>query len=156
MTALIAGFGAELRGDDAVGLAVVRRIAERALPEGVRAVEIGIGGIALIHELADPCDRLVIVDAVRRGRAPGTVYVLAPVLEDDPDTAMALADAHFTEPYRAIVLARQLGRLPRDVHVVGVEVERTEDLELGLSPAVARAVAVAAERALALAVGAAA
>lgn len=153
MSALIAGFGAELRGDDAVGLAVVRRIAERPLPAGVRVVEIGIGGVALLHELAERCDRLVIVDAVRRGGAPGTVYVLAPVLEDDPGAAAALADAHFTEPYRALILARQLGTLPGEVHVVGVEVERTEDLEIGLTPAVARAVAVAADRALALAAG---
>jgi hydrogenase maturation protease len=93
---------------------------------------------------------------VRRGGAPGTVYVLAPILEDDPAAAGALADSHFTEPYRALILARQLGTLPAEVHVVGVEVERTEDLEIGLTPAVARAVAVAADRALGLAAGVAA
>lgn len=152
MTALIAGFGAELRGDDGVGLAVVRRIAAAPLPGGVRVVEIGIGGIALVHELLAGCERLIIVDGVRRGGAPGTVYVLTPVLEEDGAAAAeALAVSHFTEPYRALVLARSLGALPPEVHVVGVEVERTDDLEVGLSPAVERAVAIAAGRALALA-----
>lgn len=136
-----------------MGLAVVRRIAERPLPDGVRAVEIGIGGIALVHELLAGCDRLVIVDGVRRGGAPGTVYVLTPVLEDDPDVAESLAASHFTEPYRALLLARSMGALPREVHVVGVEVDRTEDLSLELTPPVARAVAIAAERALTLAAG---
>lgn len=153
MSALIAGFGAELRGDDGVGLAVVRRIAERPLPDGVRAVEIGIGGIALVHELLAGCDRLVIVDGVRRGGAPGTVYVLMPILEDGSHVAETLAASHFTEPYRALVLARQMGALPSEVHVVGIEVDHTEDLSLELTLPVARAVAIAAERALALAAG---
>lgn len=151
MNALIAGFGAELCGDDGVGLAVVRRIAEGPLPDGVRVAEIGIGGIALVHELLDGCDHLVIVDGVRRGGRPGTVYVLTPLLDDAAGAAEALAASHFTEPYRALVLARQLGTLPREVHVVGVEVDRTDDLSVELTPAVARAVAVAAGRALALA-----
>ncbi len=155
MTTLIAGFGNDLRADDGVGLAVVRQLSARDLPADVRCVEIGIGGIALLHELSAPgVDRLVIVDAVRRGGSPGTVYVLTPVLDKaDEDLHGAFADAHFTEPYRALVLARALGRLPDEIHVVGIEPKETEELSIHLTPAVGRAVAVAADRALALATG---
>lgn len=151
MSTLIAGFGNEIRGDDAVGLAVVRALSAVALPDGVRCAEVGIGGIALLHELsASSPDRLVIVDAVRRGGAPGTVYTLRPVLDDGDDVHSSFADAHFTEPYRALLLARALGRLPSEIHVVGIEPAETEVLRTDLSPAVARAVPVAADRALAL------
>lgn len=155
MSTLIAGFGNELRADDGAGLAVVREIARRTLPADVRCAEIGIGGIALLHELLAGCDRLVIADAVRRGGAPGTMYVLTPVLPegDDPLAAhAALADAHFAEPYAALVLARSLGVLPREISIVGIEAGDVDELTSEMTPAVARAVPVAAERALEIAV----
>lgn len=156
MRSLIVGFGNELRGDDGAGLAVVRRLAERGLPAGVRAAEVGIGGVALVHELMAGCDRLVIVDAVRRGGAPGTVYVLTPTLPDLGEEGAraehaALADAHFAEPYRALVLAKALGVAPRDISVVGIEPGETEELRESLTAPVGRAIALAAERALEIA-----
>lgn len=156
MNALIVGFGSDLRADDGVGVAVVRRLLAGPPPEGVRCAEVGIGGIALVHELLDGCDRLVIVDGVRRGGAPGTVYVLTPIVPDlaampEEERHRFLVDAHFADPYRALVLGRALGVLPRDLHVVGVEVAETDELSLELTPAVARAVPLAAQRALQLA-----
>ena len=154
MRTVIAGFGNELRADDGVGLAVVRHIERGGVPAEVRCAEIGIGGIAMLHELLAGCDRLVIVDAVRRGGAPGTVYVLTPRLAADARHD-ALVDAHFAEPYAALTLARALGVLPREIHVVGIEVADTDDLTLELTAAVTRAVPIAAERAVALAIAAA-
>lgn len=150
MTTVIAGFGNELRADDGVGLAVVRHIERTGVPDGVRCAEVGIGGIAMLHELFAGCERLVVVDAVRRGGAPGTVYVLTPKLSPDAGHD-ALVDAHFTEPYAALTLARALGVLPAEIHVIGVEVAETEELSLDLTPAVLRAVPIAAERAVAMA-----
>ena len=156
MRSLIIGFGNELRGDDGVGLAVLRSLEARVLPEGVRCADVGIGGVALVHELQAGWDRLVIIDAVQRGGAPGTVYVLSPQLPDlatlpEQERNDLLVDAHMAEPYHALVLAQALGVLPRRVDVVGVEAPETEELSLELSPAVARAVPIAAQRALELA-----
>lgn len=156
MNSVIVGFGNQLRGDDGVGQAVLRDLEGRELPSGVRCADVGIGGIALLHEVGDRCDRLVIVDAVRRGGAPGTVYVLSPLIPDPGGLTTrerhdGLVDAHMAEPYQALVLAKALGRLPAEVHVVGVQVGETEDLTMELTPAVARAVPIAAERALSLA-----
>lgn len=134
-----------------MGLAVIRHIERGGPPPGIRCAEVGIGGIAMLHELLAGCERLVIVDAVRRGGAPGTVYVLTPKLGADAGHD-ALVDAHFTEPYAALTLARALGVLPGEIHVVGIEVAETEDLSLELTPAVSRAVPIAAGRAIALAI----
>ena len=82
MRSLIVGFGNPLRGDDGVGLAALRGLEGSALPDGVRCADVGIGGMALVHELQAGCDRLVIIDAVQRGGAPGTIYVLTPTFPD--------------------------------------------------------------------------
>lgn len=156
MRSLIVGFGNPLRGDDGVGLAALRALESGPLPDGVRCADVGIGGVALVHELQAGWDRLVIVDAVQRGGAAGTIYVLSPHLPDlgtmtPQERSDLLVDAHMAEPYRALVLAGALGVLPREIHVVGVEAPETEELSLELSAAVARAVPLAARRALALA-----
>lgn len=156
MRSLIVGFGNPLRGDDGVGLAVLRVIEDGPLPEGVRCADVGIGGMALVHELQAGCDRLVIIDAVQRGGAAGTLYVLSPKFPDQaaltPEARRELlVDAHMAEPYSAMLLADALGVLPPEIHVVGVEAPGTEELTLELSPAVARAVPLAARRALELA-----
>ncbi len=156
MRSLIVGFGNPLRGDDGAGLAAVRELEGSSLPGGVRCADVGIGGMALVHELQAGWDRLVIIDAVQRGGAPGTIYVLSPTLPDLKgmtalDKRELLVDAHMAEPYSAMMLAGALGVLPAEIHVVGIEAPDTEDLTLELSAAVARAVPLAARRALELA-----
>jgi hydrogenase maturation protease len=153
---LIVGFGNPLRGDDGVGLAVLRALEAATLPDGVHCADVGIGGVALVHELQAEWDRLVIIDAVQRGGAAGTIYVLSPQLPDLETMAPEerndfLVDAHMAEPYHALVLAGALGVLPGEIDVVGVEAPETEELSLELSAAVARAVPLAARRALELA-----
>ncbi|MEO7119084.1 MAG: hydrogenase maturation protease, partial [Candidatus Limnocylindrales bacterium] len=55
---LIAGVGNVLRGDDGFGVEVARRLESAPLPDGVRVVETGIGGIALVQELQEGWDGL--------------------------------------------------------------------------------------------------
>lgn len=71
---LIAGVGNVLRGDDGFGVAVAQALAP-APPVGVTVFEAGIAGISLVQELMDSYDVLIIVDAIDRGGAPGTVYL---------------------------------------------------------------------------------
>lgn len=156
MRSLIVGFGNPLRGDDGVGLAALRELEGSSLPEGVRCADVGIGGMALVHELQSGWDRLVILDAVQRGGLPGTIYVLTPTFPDLAGLSAdakreLLVDAHMAEPYNAMLLADALGVLPAEIHVVGVEAPETEELTMELSAAVQRAVPLAARRALELA-----
>src|SRR5262245_49581995 len=112
---LVAGIGNVLLRDDGFGIAVVQRLAQHpALPPGVIVREIGIGGISLVQELFDGYDVLLIVDAVERGGAPGTIYLLeqeVPNLAEWPyeERQDFLANMHMTTPARALILARALG-----------------------------------------------
>jgi len=141
---LIAGMGNVLRRDDGFGVEVARRLAEAALPPGVRVVEVGIGGIHLVQDLMDGYDALVIVDAVERGSVPGTLYILeaeAPDLATWPEAQRLnfLADMHYTTPSKALILARALGVLPPKAFIVGCQPVDTDELGIGLHEVVALA-----------------
>jgi hydrogenase maturation protease len=137
---LVAGVGNVLRGDDGFGPAVIERLGD--LPPGAERVETGIGGVALLHELMTGCDGLVLVDAVDRGAPPGTVFVLAAEVGD----AEHVPDVHLANPDRVLSMAKALGVLPPRLRIVGCQPAETDELGGGLSPAVAAAVAPAAER----------
>src|SRR5919108_6122495 len=121
---LVAAFGNVLRGDDGFGAAVLAALErDDSLSDNSRTVDVGIGGLGLVRELLDGYSGLVIVDAVDRGGAPGTVYVLEvnvpPVhaLRDDERHALA-ADMHVAVPDRALVVAAAPGVLPPRVCLV--------------------------------------
>src|SRR5262245_64122763 len=78
MRVLIAGVGNVLRGDDGFGVEALRRLEEAGPHPGVTFFESGIGGVALVQQLLDGYDALIILDALDRGAAPGTVLVLQP------------------------------------------------------------------------------
>jgi hydrogenase maturation protease len=135
---LVAGVGNVLRGDDGFGPAVVARLGE--LPAGVDAVETGIGGVALLQEILAGCDGLVLVDAVDRGAAPGTLFELAPEVGE----ATHVADVHLANPDRVLSIAKSMGALPPRVRIVGCQPADVDTLWEDLSPVVELAV----ERAL--------
>lgn len=144
---LVAGFGNELRGDDGFGIAVLHRLeAAGTAGSDVVLLEVGTGGLRLAQELLGGYDRVIVVDAMTRGGAPGTIYLL----EVESVEAAAEVDLHLAIPSRALAVAQALGALPREVYLVGCEPAEVEELTSELSPAVGSAVAEAVERIQAL------
>jgi len=134
---LIAGFGNALRGDDGFGVEVIRRLErEQTLDESVSLLEVGTGGISLAQELLATYDRLIIVDAMARGGAPGTVYLL----EVESVETASTVDPHLAVPARALSLAKALGVLPPAIFLVGCEPSSVDELSTELTPVVADAV----------------
>lgn len=135
---LVAGVGNVLRGDDGFGPRVTEHL--RHLPAGVEVIETGIGGVALLQELMVGCDGLVLIDAVERGAAPGTVFLITPeVLEGEH-----VPDVHLANPDRVLSMAKTMGVLPDRVMIIGCQpADNMEELDQGLSPEVERAIAIA-------------
>jgi hydrogenase maturation protease len=130
---LIAGIGNVFLGDDGFGVVVAERLRLRALPEGVAVIDFGIRGIDLAYALQD-CDAAVLVDTVRRGGEPGTLFVLEP----EPPVAGAALEMHAMTPDRVL---GYIGSVPgpTTLRVVGCEPATfgPEGLgQVGLSPAV--------------------
>ena len=114
---LVAGIGNIFLGDDGFGVEVARRLAERELPSGVDVADIGIRGMDLVYALGDDYDAAIFVDAVPRGQAPGTLYVIEPEIDEDE---LSL-DTHGMDPVKVLRLARELGPVPPRLRVVGCE-----------------------------------
>lgn len=152
---LVAGVGNMLRGDDGFGVVAARKLMARDdVPDGVRVIETGIGGMSLVQELMTAHDALVLFDACRRGGAIGQLYLLEPEIQEAATLAPHarrdfFADTHYATPARALALVAAIGSLPRNVRVVACEVGGIDDYRLGLSPSVERATGLAAAMAIA-------
>ncbi len=146
MKVLVAGVGNLLRGDDGFGVEVARRLLPgNDLPSGVKVIEAGISGISLVQELMQGYDACIIIDAIKRNGSPGTLYLIKPEFPDLDSVGLEqhrdfLADMHFTEPSKALILAKALGVLPRKVLIVGCQPAIYDELGIGLSEPVQRAV----------------
>jgi hydrogenase maturation protease len=123
-------------GDDGVGAAVLAELAG-ILPAMVDLVDLGTDALALVDQL-EPGTPCLVIDAARMGRKPGDVVVFRP--EDARfrirSDGLSLHGLGLAE---AFALAGQLGRMPRDLKVIGVEPAQV-GLGTGLSDAVAAAV----------------
>ncbi len=145
---LVAGVGNRLRADDAFGVEVAHRLMAMELPEEVKVVETGIGGIALVQELQEGYDALVVVDCVDRGRPPGHVMLIlldVPHVDDMEwgERYDFLADVHLATPERALIMSKALGVLPDNTLMVGCQPVDAETPGIPMSPEVAAAVDVA-------------
>ena len=150
MRVLVAGMGNELRGDDGFGVAMTRLLDGRDLGAEVTVREFGIAGIHLVQELLDGYDALLVIDAVQRGSRPGTLHLLEPEVRDLDQLSPSerrdfLADVHWADPGRALMLAKALGVLPKRVLILGCQPQELDDLSLVLSPAVESALPRAAQ-----------
>lgn len=71
---LIVGCGNLLRGDDAAGPVLVRRLAEIGVPNGVQLLDGGTAGMDVAFAMRGPA-RVIVVDASRLGGVPpGTIH----------------------------------------------------------------------------------
>jgi hydrogenase maturation protease len=130
-TAVI-GIGNILMKDDGVGVHAVRAMERRKLPEGVVCID---GGTASFEALdaADDCDRIVVLDALKRGGKPGTVYRMT-IEEWRAERSVSLHDVTL---FDAISISDALDRRERPVTVYGVE-PKTIGPGIELTPAVSR------------------
>jgi hydrogenase maturation protease len=140
-TILIAGIGNIFLGDDAFGVEVAQRMANKKLPRGVRAIDFGIRGFDLAYALLDGTDVTILVDACPRGEKPGTLYVIEPDLDslDAPDAESSPpVDGHVMNPVNVLRLARTLGGPLKKLLLVGCEPESLggDEGRMGLSETV--------------------
>jgi hydrogenase maturation protease len=155
---LIAGIGNVFLGDDGFGVAVVEQLSHFALPQGAVLMDAGIRGLDLTYALLSDYDAAILIDAVRRGYSPGSICVLDPEVEADPEpedvsNPAGLLDAHAMDPLKVLAFVRQSGSKLRAMRVVGCEpltMGSDDDPAFGLSAPVRAAVNEAAQQVYAL------
>jgi len=148
-TILVAGIGNIFMGDDAFGVEVARRLAERQLPPEVRVGDFGIRGFDLAYALQDGYETTILIDAYPHGDQPGTLYVVEPdVAALGTDQAEGTdVDAHGMDPVKILRLAATMGGGLKRILLVGCEPATLGPDEglMGLSNPVAAAVTEAVD-----------
>lgn len=144
---LVIGCGNLLRGDDATGPVLVRRLRERGLPQGMHCVDGGTGGMDVAYQMRGVAE-VILVDACRSGSAPGTLFEMSgdDVENLPPPTGINL---HSFRWDHAIAVGRWLLKDEYPARVTAYLVEAAS-FEPGapLSPAVDRAVDTLADHLL--------
>ena len=122
-TILVAGVGNIFLGDDAFGVEVALSLTRRQLSESVRVKDFGIRGFDLAYALLEPWDAVIIVDAMPRGEAPGTLFVVETNLAGlgDPASSDMAFNPHGMDPVRVLNLAASMGVISAQVLIIGCE-----------------------------------
>lgn len=164
-TTIIVGLGNPILGDDGAGWLVAdvveaaiagegRRgagVADgRAFGRSITVVRLAVGGLTLMERLIGH-RRAIVIDAVITGTdAPGSVR--RRTLEDLPGREAGHADSSHDATLReALDAGRALGAvLPEELEIVTIEAASVLEISETMTPAVARAVPLAADLVLAL------
>lgn len=143
MKTLVLGLGNILLQDEGVGVRVIEHLrANYTFPDDVLVLDGGTLGLDLLAYIEET-PHIVIVDAVKAGKMPGTLVRL--VNEEIPAFLGPKVSPHQVGLQDLLGLAKLRGHFPEEVILWGVQAERLEP-GLDLSPPVAAQVEPLAAR----------
>jgi hydrogenase maturation protease len=130
---LVLGVGNLLLTDEGVGIRVTERLNELyEFPENVSVLDGGVLGLSLLGVISE-ADHLIVVDAVKNGREPGSLYRL----EGDrvPRRILAKNSLHQVDFLETLASCEALDKVPETV-ILGVEPQDIENLSIELTQVV--------------------
>ncbi len=136
MSILLIGTGNEYRCDDGAGLAAIRALKARDLPDTL-VIESPSDGAELM-EIWKSAARVILIDAVSSGGVPGTIYRFDAHAQPIP-AYLSFLSTHAFGLAEAIELARALHLLPQYLAVYAIEGQNFT-IGTGLSREVEKAV----------------
>ena len=132
---LVVGVGNPLMGDDGIGIEVARSLRKLNLGGSVLVLERQTLDISIL-DLAKGASKLIVVDAVKSGRPPGSLVKFTPGGHGSPILRVSLS--HEQRLDDILALAKRIGLRRPPIVVVGVEPEDCTPRE-GLSERVVNA-----------------
>lgn len=122
---LILGLGNRILGDDGAGSCFAEALSTLELPQWIRVVDGGLGGMELLEEIENS-DVLFLVDSASPEEVPrGDVRVYKvsetlPLSSEEIAMMIARAGSHGVTPEILLAIALTLGKLPKETYVVGI------------------------------------
>jgi hydrogenase maturation protease len=130
---MVLGIGNILFSDEGVGIRVVETLQERySFPPHVSVKDGGTLGIHLLGTISN-VDHLIVVDVIRNGDRPGSLYRLAG--DAVPRRILSKTSLHDVDFLEALTLCQALDRVP-ETTILGVEPADIESLSIELTPLV--------------------
>jgi hydrogenase maturation protease len=127
---VVLGIGNVLLSDEGIGVHVANVLSGMELPQGVSVIEGGTDGFSLLNIITE-ADRLIVVDAVKGGAEPGSIYRFS--VDDVRSVPSGFrTSVHQVGILEVIDLSGLIGKTPKTT-VIGVE-PKSLDMSLELSP----------------------
>jgi len=122
----IIGIGNLLAGDDAIGIHVAQQLKSDNL-KGIDILEVSQGGVGLL-DLMDGAETVILIDAIKSGKPPGTIHCLESPGGMDQISNLAsfslTPSTHAIGLHEVLVLGQTLGRLPPTLMLYGIELDQ--------------------------------
>ncbi|RKY89512.1 Ni,Fe-hydrogenase maturation factor [candidate division KSB1 bacterium] len=131
---VIIGIGNLLLKDEGVGVHIIRELEKTTLPEDVSLIDAGTATLDALQMLGN-VEKLIVIDAVKGGGKPGTVYKFKP--EDIISGDVASISLHQLGFMEALSIVERTGKSFKDITIIGVEPKEIVS-GMELSPEIAR------------------
>ena len=129
----VLGVGNILFADEGIGVRVVEALdTGYTFAENVKLVDGGVLGMGLLAVISD-ADHLIVVDAVKNGGKPGSLYRLEG--EDIPKRILGKNSLHQVDLLETLTLCQVFEKVPETI-ILGVEPEDIETLAIELTDTV--------------------
>jgi hydrogenase maturation protease len=120
---VVIGLGNPLMADDGVGIAALERLRAAGAPPDVELVDGGTWGMNLLP-IIESAGRVLLMDAIDAGGAPGTLHVLERA--QIPRYLATKISPHQVDLRDVLALAELRGNLPEQTVALGLQPERVE------------------------------
>jgi hydrogenase maturation protease len=136
MRTLVIGVGNLYRRDDGAGIHVVNQL-KKKVPT-IDAIDVGLGSVEIL-EFMMGYERVIIVDAIVTGAEPGSYFHVNISTLDDPPL---IFHSHGIDLITTLKLGNLLysDQMPKELMVIGIEVEDTLTMSEECTPRVREAV----------------
>lgn len=119
---IIIGVGNSLFSDEGIGPKAVERLKKIEMPERVKVFDAGVS-LQTILRLAEDFDKMIVINAVKGGGTPGTIYrfTLEELEQGRTANLSFQLSLHEMDVPRAIAMERLIAELPKEIVVIGME-----------------------------------
>jgi len=134
----IIGIGNLLLQDEGIGVHIINQLKGLQLPDNVEVFDCGTGGLSILA-LLDGFDIVVVVDAVKAGGEPGTIYRFRLDKTKTDNRLKGMISFHELDFVTAVEIGRKAYKLPSEMVMIGIE-PKTIEIGLALSLEVKRSI----------------
>jgi hydrogenase maturation protease len=116
----VIGVGNLLLKDEGVGIHVVRELQKNGMPERVKILDGGLGGIGLL-DLFQDAPKVLLVDAADMNLKTGAVVRFTPDEVRGRSSSRPRFSSHDLDLLDVLELARELKRCPAEMVIIGIQ-----------------------------------
>ena len=119
---VVIGVGNLLLKDEGIGVHVAHALQQMDIPQDVTIIDGGTAPDLVAYSEAG--DKLIIIDAVKAGGEPGTIYRFHP--HDLSAEAEGAISTHELGVEQSLRIMKLMGNEPREIVIIGVELKEIE------------------------------